>query len=72
MKTGWYDGSVKPARYGWYEVRCKYNFYDKEQRLYWNGKKWLFNPGNPRATPASFGNFCDQWRGLTERAANGD
>ena len=36
--TPWFDGTIKPVRKGWYEV--KPSIYNGQMR-YWNGKHWL-------------------------------
>jgi hypothetical protein len=69
-KTGWYPGTVRPVRVGWYE--CWYadddGYKDKTEMRYWDGLIW-------RAANAFFSFECrfasdayakkDRWRGLT-------
>ncbi|WP_421883192.1 hypothetical protein [Methylibium sp.] len=60
--TEWFPGKVKPARRGWYEVRCEYEMFGGGERLYWNGSNWISN-----GLKSDFGQCCDTWRGLAKK-----
>ncbi len=65
--TPWFDGSVKPARVGWYQRdygRCcqaeEYQYPD-----YWDGDNWYVGVGGRKPTNL----ICNgdmPWRGLTK------
>ncbi len=65
-KTPWFNAFyVKPARKGWYEVKCKHGVFGGSspehngERLRWNGLEWRLY-----GQACSFGRHCDTWRGL--------
>ena len=58
-RTGWYPGSIKPVRNGWYEQQHAHGKYWKN---YWRDGVWYFSTVSVHRCYAQ----DRPWRGLTK------
>lgn len=67
--TRWFSAKKPPGQIGWYDVKCRHGLFGRPpgERLWFDGKDWIYDWDGEQGFISGFGHPCDSWRGLREK-----